>query len=227
MITDKNTIYELYKMLYNVHNMLLCNNVPYIASGGTLIGAVRHKGIIPWDNDIDVAIYEKDVPIVLSKNFRSDMLKLGYKVENKIKSVGWIRIFLVENKEIGCDLFILKYMKKDGKNILTHNSSKVRNLWPKDYYDVKDTFPLREYKFGSLVILGPNKYKSYLDRSYGKSWSKVGYITQEPDTHYDLDEPIRLKVTSFLPANKLYKAPASKKQSIPRKGSNILCKWNC
>lgn len=51
---------ELLKMLEWFDTLCRENNLAYYALGGTMLGAVRHGGFIPWDDDVDVGMPRKD-----------------------------------------------------------------------------------------------------------------------------------------------------------------------
>ncbi len=48
------------KIVDDIDKICAENNLKYYIIGGTLLGAVRHKGFIPWDDDIDLVMYRDD-----------------------------------------------------------------------------------------------------------------------------------------------------------------------
>lgn len=65
---------EIQKQELNILKQLdyICdqNNIPYFLYAGTLLGSVRHKGFIPWDDDVDIALLRSDF-IKLDKILRN------------------------------------------------------------------------------------------------------------------------------------------------------------
>ncbi len=50
----------LHQLLIDVTDLFEKEGITYWIDGGTLLGSVRHKGQIPWDDDIDLAVLQKD-----------------------------------------------------------------------------------------------------------------------------------------------------------------------
>lgn len=44
----------------DIHNVCKRNNIGYSIAFGSLLGAIRHKGFIPWDDDMDIVMFRDD-----------------------------------------------------------------------------------------------------------------------------------------------------------------------
>lgn len=54
----KATLLEMYQ---DIHKVCMDSGLNIILCGGSALGAIRHKGFIPWDDDLDLAMYREDL----------------------------------------------------------------------------------------------------------------------------------------------------------------------
>lgn len=96
---------DLYEIMEFIHTVCVDNGINYSLTGGSLLGAVRHGGFIPWDDDFDIMFdrenYEKFLAFMRSYEKDDFILEADqwvYRIRKEHKTKGYVA---------SIDLFVL------------------------------------------------------------------------------------------------------------------------
>lgn len=145
-------------MLQKVDELFHAADIPYWICGGALIGAIRHQGFIPHDDDIDLECFQEDLPRI-SELFPLDPPLFTRFVEH---SSVW------EGHPVATLQFFQGLLEVD----VFPRPSPPLPTGERYFPSQEEVFPRTRYKFHNIQVWGPNRNNctTYLDRCYGKDW---------------------------------------------------------
>ena len=174
---------HLYNILKDVTKVLEESNLEYFISFGTLLGAVRHKGLIPWDTDVDIVIAQKDNQEILKT--LKDKLGLKYYIKEDIdySIVGkkLIRVYLSKINSLHIDLF---FYKEQEDLIIFGFNRKIKK---------SKIYPLKKIDFYDLKLFAPADIDFQLNLFYGSDYMEYAY------KQWAFNKS-KFKITNYLPA---------------------------
>lgn len=210
---------ELLEKLHNVELEILkvfidvCGklNLEYFAVYGTALGAVRHQGFIPWDDDIDVAMMRKDFTRFVKE--AQALLPAGY---------------TLQFRDTDPDYSILHAkLKKDNSTFLEPGWENKKNshhgifidIFPWDYFPTNGLkgliFKAKKKYYQNIVSINPNvnywKAKGLKNKAYAilKPFVKIIYRNQSDIArHFD-------NVLENLPPQPMVGSHEHRKASFP------------
>lgn len=187
-LEGKNAIIGL-TMLEDIHTILNKHNIEFWLESGTLLGIVRENRLLPWDNDIDIAINEKSLPALL--NVLPQISSAGYRVRvrhflinSKPFQKGTARTIKVRNRsfyffkgQVSLDI----YVKFKHENHYFYQCGNKKKSTDATFFE-----HLNEIEFNKKIYKIPNNHEKYLSNKYG-NWK----VTNKTWSPFDDDYTIR------------------------------------
>lgn len=172
------------KHLRDVDEILFTEGVDYCIMFGTLLGAYRHDDLIPWDDDLDIIVFDTDK---FEKKCQSLFEERGYIVPQDVR--------IVEGGERRCGFRIHaeQGLPVTGQSLTfpwvgvwePDTKNNLMTLPPEEFsYSLEDFFPLQRRAFLDFSVSVPKCSEKILKQYYGDDCMEVCVLHDLDHRHF-------------------------------------------
>ena len=200
---DENNLHHEKEALRQISELFDEAGIPWWIDCGTCLGAYRYGGVIPWDEDVDVAILRPDfdnAKRVLNKLSPTDYIVQDWSTREHPKS--YLKVYVRKSRNF-IDIYNFNILpeSKQVKYVLALEHAffwpdwvKIRESKFTVPVDFESVFPLKKALFDGLVVNVPCKTEKYLQRYYGENLAPVKIFDPQTNKYErDLSHPYWLR----------------------------------
>lgn len=149
-------------------------DVEYFLIYGSLLGVIRNKSFVPWDDDVDTGMFHEDFYKILENEKQLKEFGLGlsspFTQENNFIRPGWHKIFNLEKTNFHIDIFLFDIVNNKDKKKILKTKTKYYHLAEKER---------KRYLGGGLQIETLKDKLNQLNKTY---FTELDFTTKEKAT---------------------------------------------
>lgn len=104
---------RMFGILAEIDKILRTHHIDYWLDSGTLLGAIRHKGFIPWDDDVDICVQKEDFAQVRQLLMNELPEQFSFQ-DTQLDDFEWSGIARVRDKKSYCHMPLFRLYKEQG-----------------------------------------------------------------------------------------------------------------